>query len=240
MKLSGILGWGAALLFHAVVLLFGKLIIDLFRGPDEPEVHAAQVELLTETEKEKEEKAPEPEEVREQVETEPEAPPDAAEVLHNLELAPAFDDAPALDAASLGALGQLLDGGAGGDDFGMGVSLQSGGRIGGKGSVGGAELAGGDAFDMADVDQEARVIDQVAPQYPGELRRQKLEGNVLIKFIVTADGKVDKATVIETDHPAFVKPALDALRRWKFEPAVRGGKRVASFRRQSILFKPAQ
>lgn len=238
MSFSVIVGWGAAILLIAVVFLFGQLFIDLFAG-EKHAVRVAEVELLSETEQEEEREEPKVEQVREQVETEPEAPPDAAEVLENLELAPIADDAPALDAASLGALGQLLEGGASGDDFGMGANLDSGGRIGGTGSAFGADLGGDGAFELADIDQEARAVDQVAPQYPAELRRQKLEGNVLVKFIVTAEGKVEKPKVLESDHPAFVKPALEALRRWQFEPAVRGGKRVASFKKLSILFKPA-
>jgi protein TonB len=43
--------------------------------------------------------------------------------------------------------------------------------------------------------------------------------------------KVEKST-----HPAFERPALEAVRQWKFDPAVRGGEKVPSKVRVPIRF----
>ncbi|MCU0224718.1 MAG: energy transducer TonB [Acidobacteria bacterium] len=55
-------------------------------------------------------------------------------------------------------------------------------------------------------------------------------------FIVDKDGRVVNPKVEKSDHPAFERPALDAVRQWKFEPAVRGGEKVASKMRIPIRF----
>jgi protein TonB len=45
--------------------------------------------------------------------------------------------------------------------------------------------------------------------------------------------KVEKAT-----RPEFEKPALDAVRQWRFEPAMKGGKRVSCRMRVPMRFQP--
>lgn len=236
MKLGWLLGVSCAVLFHALVLLFGGIF---FMKDEDESGRLQQVDLLSdEVDKPKEEEQEKPPEEKE-IETEEEAPPDATEVIHNLEQ-PVIDDAPALDAASLGALEQMLNGASGGGDFADAISLASGGRIGGRGTLGVGDESVEKAFNLDEIDQDARVVDQIAPTYPAELRRQKLEGSVVLKFIVDSTGKVLNPRVVESAHVAFDKPALDAVRRWKFEPAVKGGQRVNCFKRLVIRFKPSQ
>ena len=45
--------------------------------------------------------------------------------------------------------------------------------------------------------------------------------------------------VEKSNHPAFEKPALEAIRQWKFEPALRGGAPVACNMRQPFRFPPS-
>jgi protein TonB len=44
--------------------------------------------------------------------------------------------------------------------------------------------------------------------------------------------QVEKST-----NPAFERPALDAVRQWKFEPGTRNGQRVEFKMRQPITFR---
>jgi protein TonB len=57
--------------------------------------------------------------------------------------------------------------------------------------------------------------------------------------VVDASGKVLDPRVTESTHADFEKPALNAIKQWKFEPAVRGGQRVACRMRVPIRFQPS-
>jgi TonB family protein len=67
-----------------------------------------------------------------------------------------------------------------------------------------------------------------APTYPPQLRGQRIQGKVLIGFVVTEEGRVEEGstTVIETTYPAFAESALTALKGYKLRPAEKGGKAV--------------
>jgi protein TonB len=241
----------AALVIHALIFLFGGVF---FFTADEVEARktVADVELFEEeaadaaedvaAEDREPEIAPEVE-----VQPETEAPPDMKE-LYEAEAAPteapsATDSVARLDALSLSALEAALAGGGGaaGGDFAMAVGgLSSGGRIGGTGAPGsgsGADGGPGDSiFDVSDLDRGASPIFQAAPQYPMELRKQRVEGTVYVTFVVDTAGKVQSPRVERSPHPGFERPALDAVRQWRFEPAVRGGSKVASRMRVPIRF----
>jgi periplasmic protein TonB len=65
--------------------------------------------------------------------------------------------------------------------------------------------------------------------YPEEAYRQKIEGVVRVEYDVTVDGTVENARVVESNPPGvFDAAALDAVRKWRFHPAVRNGKVVAT------------
>lgn len=175
----------------------------------------------------------------EEMETESEQVPDASEIVRNLELS-AADSAPELEAASLSAIEAALSGQAGsGGDFAEALSFSSGGRIGGMGKTGAMDERLGNAFSLGEIDQKPRAIFQAAPVFPNELRGKKLEGVVTVLFVVDQTGKVAQPRVEKSSHPAFEKPALDAVKQWKFEPAIKGGQRVPCKMRVPIRFQPS-
>jgi protein TonB len=237
MRLGPIIGVILAVLLHVAFILFGGLI---FNSDQEDKGSLAKVELLSETEAEKakEEQQEEQEELQPE-DAPPEEAPDAEEIIRNMETMPS-NDAPALEAASLGAIEAALSGAGGSPDFADALSFATGGRIGGSGIAGGSiQEDKEDAFSLGDLDQKPRALVTVEPLYPSELRNQRVEGVVIVIFVVEPDGRVGSMRIERSPDPAFNKPALDALRQWKFEPGVRGGKRVASKMRQPFRFKPA-
>jgi protein TonB len=88
------------------------------------------------------------------------------------------------------------------------------------------------------VDQKPRAIYQASPMYPSEMRGKKIEGVVTVLFVVDASGKVTNLRVEKSSAVTFEKPAMEAVRRWKFEPAIKGGQRVACKMRVPIRFQP--
>ena len=225
----------AAAAIHAVLLAFGGLL--LFRKL-EARVVSESVELLDEVseEKKKDEKK-EPEEAKpaeQPIEETDEPLPDVRE-LAQLESPVA---APALAALSLADLEGTLDGGEGVGSFGLGggSGLSSGGRIGGTGT--GTSLAEdmGEIASLADLDQRPRAIFQAAPNYPVELRKRNVEGTVQVVFLVDREGKVANPKIERSTNPAFERPALEAVRQWKFEAGTRNGEKVAFKMRVPITF----
>lgn len=242
MRIGLAIGITCAVLLHLVIIMFGKTI---FMGHGKKTV-AQQVDLLSSqdmaAEKEKEKEKP-PEQEREKEMTEEmqeEQAPDAAEIIRNLELSAAAS-APALEAASLSAIEAALSGGVGGSgDFAQALSFASGGRIGGMGKAGALDESLKSAFSLSEIDQKPRPIFQSAPVFPPQLAGKKVEGLVTVLFVVDATGKVSNPRVEKSSHPAFERPAVAAVKQWKFEPAVRGGKRVACKVRAPIRFYPRE
>lgn len=238
MRLGFIISFFCALLLHAAVLLLGGLP---FKSHAHKVAKIQEVELVGDVETKKEEKPkeePEPEEKpEEQVQNDDAPPPDAAQVVRNLEVASAAEAAPELEAASLSAIEAALSGQyASGGDFAEGLSFASGGRIGGKGKAGGGGQEVDEAFNMAEIDQKPRVLYQAAPNYPSTVHG--VQGTVTLIFVVDESGRVLNPRVEKTTHPDFEKPALDAIRQWRFEPATKGGKKVAAKMRIPIRFEP--
>jgi protein TonB len=68
-----------------------------------------------------------------------------------------------------------------------------------------------------------------APSYPFESRRLKQQGLVWLDVEVAESGDPRNVRVARTSgFPALDAAALDAVRRWKFEPARLGGRAIAA------------
>lgn len=79
------------------------------------------------------------------------------------------------------------------------------------------------------------AVRTVAPDYPEELRRDGVNGLVMVKCTVDEQGNVIDPTVEKSSNAAFEKPALAALKKWKFKPGKQDGNPVAT--RVSIPIK---
>jgi len=240
MKKVILLAFGVAIVFHVAILGFGGL---LFNHGKAEKVVREDVDLVAGEEKKDDKKdEPKPEEKAEAKEAE-EAIEQESPVAPDLRDLQALEapSAPALAAMSLSDLESALGGGmgaGGGDGFGGagGPGLASGGRIGGTGSAEGGGSSLDDMLTAAQLDQRPRPIFQASPQYPVELRRQKIEGTVNVVFYVDKDGKVTNPQVENSTHPAFERPALEAVRQWRFDPGTRKGEKVSFKMRIPISF----
>jgi len=63
-----------------------------------------------------------------------------------------------------------------------------------------------------------RLKSKVDPEYPELAHRMKIAGTVKIKIVVNPNGLVKEARVVG-GHPVLANAALDAVRKWRFEPA---------------------
>lgn len=67
----------------------------------------------------------------------------------------------------------------------------------------------------------------VPPKFPPEMRRAGTSGIVTLNFLVTEKGDVQEPTVQKATDDAFVPNALEAIKKWKFKPALKDGTPVA-------------
>jgi protein TonB len=73
-----------------------------------------------------------------------------------------------------------------------------------------------------------RLLSNPAPRYPAEALTGGVQGVVLLRVRVGADGRVVSAGVYRSSGVAALdEAALDAIRRWRFTPARRRGVPVA-------------
>ncbi len=71
----------------------------------------------------------------------------------------------------------------------------------------------------------AKLIKQVAPQYPRLAQEEKAQGIVQVQILVGKDGSVLEATIVR-GHPLLVQPALEAVRQWRYQPTLINGQPV--------------
>jgi protein TonB len=218
MKVAHIIAFFAALIFLFGFLLFGGLLILPQHGKGKTELVDVSIEEQKKPDQPEEDK---PKELEVQEREKPQQPPEMKD-----------EAAPPLNLASLElALNPEL--GAGGGDFlnRMPATLSTYTQM-----AEGSGAAKEEVFAIGNLDQPPRVVFQPAPQYPPELKKKKMQGTVYILFIVDLDGRVRDPKVQKSDHAAFDMPAMNAVRKWRFEPGKVGGKAVQFRMRVPITF----
>lgn len=80
---------------------------------------------------------------------------------------------------------------------------------------------------QSELNRKARA--KVAPTYPEIARRLDITGTVRIQVVVAPNGDIEDSKVVG-GHPVLVKAAMDALKKWKFEPAPEASTGVVEFK----------
>jgi periplasmic protein TonB len=79
---------------------------------------------------------------------------------------------------------------------------------------------------------------RVPAQYPEKARKKGITGYVSFNILISAEGNVEDIRVLESSPSGvFEESAMEALKNWKFEPAVYQGKKVKVWAKQKISFK---
>ncbi len=73
-----------------------------------------------------------------------------------------------------------------------------------------------------------KVRTKVVPDYPDLAKQMNVTGKVKIEATITADGHVS-ATRVVGGSPLLVNAALEALRKWRYEPAPKETTEVVEF-----------
>jgi protein TonB len=129
-----------------------------------------------------------------------------------------------------------------GSDLGVPEGMEggvAGGEIGGvPGGVLGGVLGGTGAGPVPerDVDRGPRPLRLTRPDYPQEAFVKKIEGTVVIEIVIDARGHVVHARVVRS-VPLLDQAALECVRQWLFEPAIKAGRPVASLATAPVHFR---
>jgi TonB family protein len=114
---------------------------------------------------------------------------------------------------------------------GGGIGSGSGGGIGagegpglGPGRGGGF---GGGVFKVGGGVSAPKVLEQPDPEYSEEARKAKYQGTVLLWLIVGPDGRPRDIKVSRALGMGLDQKAVEAVRKWKFQPAEKDGRPVA-------------
>jgi protein TonB len=78
------------------------------------------------------------------------------------------------------------------------------------------------------VDSEPKVDKDYKAPYPDEAKRAGVEGTVVLSVKVDAEGKVVAARVLSGPGYGLNEAALDAIKRFKFHPAIKNGEPVST------------
>ena len=81
-----------------------------------------------------------------------------------------------------------------------------------------------------------RVIHQLDPEYSDEARKEKIEGVCVLYVVVGPDGLPRDIRVQRVLGHGLDEKAIEAVRQWKFEPALKDGKPVAAAVNVEVTF----
>jgi TonB family protein len=74
-----------------------------------------------------------------------------------------------------------------------------------------------------------RAKSKVAPVYPELARKLNLTGTVKVEVVVSPNGTVKDAKVVG-GHPVLATAALEAARKWRFEPTALESSGIVDFK----------
>jgi protein TonB len=93
-------------------------------------------------------------------------------------------------------------------------------------------------YEIADLDEPPRPLARLKPIYPPHARMRKIEGRVILEFVVDADGTARGIEVISSSPgDIFTRAAIRAVERWRFSPGIKSGRPVSVRVRQKVTFE---
>jgi protein TonB len=118
-----------------------------------------------------------------------------------------------------------------GTGYGGGIGAGSGGGVGvgtgpgvGEGRGGGT---GGGPFHVGGGVSAPRAVFTPDPEYSEEARKAKYQGTCVLWLVVGPDGRPRDIKVSRTLGLGLDEKAIEAVKQWKFDPAMKDGKPVA-------------
>ena len=99
----------------------------------------------------------------------------------------------------------------------------------------GAAFAADPTLHISEADAKKAAIDKPIPAYPMMARQLKVRGQVRLEATVNVEGSVEDVRIL-AGNPILTKPAVDAVKKWRFHPFQDQGKPSAAIVALSFEF----
>jgi TonB family protein len=86
------------------------------------------------------------------------------------------------------------------------------------------------------ITQEPKLLHSEDPEYTDEARRARHQGSVLLAIDVDVNGRVANVRVIRSLGLGLDEKAIEAVQKWKFRPAMAGGRPVTAPAQVQVTF----
>jgi TonB family protein len=81
------------------------------------------------------------------------------------------------------------------------------------------------------------LLDKIEPQYTETARRVRLEGTVLVQAVIDEQGRVVDVKILKPLPMGLDKAGVDAVSRWRFQPATLYGRPVKVYYSLTVNFR---
>ena len=71
---------------------------------------------------------------------------------------------------------------------------------------------------FADDEGGRKIKSKVQPVYPDLAKRMNVTGSVKVEVVIAPNGTI-KSTKVIGGHPLLIETSVDAVKKWRFEPA---------------------
>lgn len=86
-------------------------------------------------------------------------------------------------------------------------------------------------------ESETHLVSRTFPELPPEAKFKKISGTVVLQLTISPLGQVQDARVI-SGHPLLAQTAVNAVRRWRYQPFIRNGVPVEATIEAVVQFLP--
>jgi TonB family protein len=82
-----------------------------------------------------------------------------------------------------------------------------------------------------------KLVKRVQPIYPKEARKNREEGVSLFEAIITPEGCIEEPRLLQSATPTLDVMGMEALTRWKYQPATLNGRPVRVYLTVTVTFR---
>ena len=93
-------------------------------------------------------------------------------------------------------------------------------------------------LESAGQNRKVKLIYRVEPDYTPDAREKQIRGTVVLGLTVGHDGLPQSIQIKKSLFPSLDESAVNAVRKWRFEPAMKDGQPVSMFMEVEFYFAP--
>jgi protein TonB len=130
---------------------------------------------------------------------------------------------------------------SGGPGGPTGIGRRGNGGVGdslaGSGAGPGEEPGIGGRSGFRDDVSQPVLLSKIEPEYSDEARKVKLQGSVFLRIVVDERGRAESIVVTQGLGLGLDERAMEAVKKWRFKPGMRGGRPVPTTAIIQVTFR---